>query len=171
MNRFGSTFVLSDDTGAMVTKRYFNSRDLSDVEVTEINPSGVSAESISVQVVKGTNNSALAYGRDYTFASAGNQNGWPALTASGEDITLTRDDLVGGDYRITLKESAIEQGIHVVAYDAAGNEANVDSANIFINSDPIARWVHNTALFVVSILIMVASLGVGDWAAYRRFAK
>ncbi len=260
VNRFGSTFVLSDSTKAMVEKQYFNSKDLSDVAVTEINPSGVSAESISVQVAKGTNNSVLSNGSDYTFGSAGDQNGWPAysyvisksnyqpgsmyqtvlhsqdsaghtaentmaaknedrsssanivfavdndapivsftgfdesvvadtshavkvhiednllfdhakITANGEDITLSRDDLASGDYEVVLKESATDQGIHVAAYDAAGNEANVDSASIFINSDPIARWMHDTVLFVVSILIIVALLGVGGWAGYRHFAK
>lgn len=260
VNRFGSTFVLSDSTKAMVDSKYITSKSLSDVAVTEINPSGVSADSVSVQVAKGTVNSVLASGSDYTFGSAGDQNGWPAysyvisksnyqpgsmyqtvlhsqdsaghtaentmasknedrsasadimfavddtapivsftgddesvvadtshevgvhiednlqfsyaeVVANGESITLSREDIASGDCKIVLKESSNEQGVHVAAYDTAGNKAEADSANIFINSDPIARWMHNTVLFVVSILLIVALLGVGGWAGYRRFAE
>lgn len=261
VNRFGSTFVLSDSTKGMVDAKYLNSKDLSDVAVTEINPSGVSADSVSVQVAKGTVNSVLTNGSDYTFGSAGDQNGWPAysyvisknnyqpgsmyqtvlhsqdsaghtaentMASKNEDRSasadimfavddtapivsftgfdegvvadtshtvnvhiednlklesaeiqvngtkvkdLTAEDLATADHEIVLGESGSDQQVRVVAYDAAKNEVTADSASIFVNSDPIARWMHNTVLFVVSILLVVALLGVGGWAGYRYLAK
>lgn len=261
VNRFGSTYVLSDSTKDMVAKQYLTDDALNDVAVTEINPSGVAAESVSVQVAKGTSNSVLANGSDFTFGSAGESNGWPAysyvisrdnyksdamyqtvlhsqdsaghtaentMAAKNEDrsasadiafavdntapivsfsgfdesvvadsshavgvriednlmldhavvkvngetkLELDRDALATNDHEVVLGENSQDQRVTVEAYDAAGNMEPATSDSIFVNSDPIARWMHNTVLFVVSILAVVALLGLGGWALYRRSLK
>ena len=261
VNRFGSTFVLSDATKDMVAKQYLTDKALKDVAVTEINPSGVSSDNVSVQVAKGTSSSLLTMGSGFTFDSAGESNGWPAysyvisrdnyksdaayqtivhsqdaaglvaentmagknesrtgsadiafavdntapiVSFSGFDeavvsdtkhpvnvhiednlaldhaivkvndetvLELDANDLAKADHEVVLGESKQDQRVTVEAYDAAGNMEPATSDSIFVNSDPVARLMHNTGLFAVAVLALIAVLGLGGWAIYRRTRK
>ena len=260
VNRFGSTYIVSESTQGIVSKKYVKSSDMSDVMITEINPSGVNEDTATAKVAKGTNTQTVQKGQGFTFANAQESNGWPAFSytidkdqyssdamyqtivsstdAAGrtsdntmaeknstrqnsadvafavdntapivsfsgfdEDVVagtthkvnayvednmkldhavieingnevmdLSTSDLNDKSHEITLGESKDTQTVTVKAYDAAGNLASIDSTPIFINSDPFARLMHNTVLFVGLIIAAVVIIGGLLWYFfyYRR---
>lgn len=253
VNRFGSTYVVSDSTKGIITKKYVKSKDMSDVAITEINPSGVNADSATVKVARGTNTQTIQKGQGFTFAEASEANGWPAFTytiskdkyssdamyqtivsstdsagrasdntmadksndrknscdvsfavdntapivsftgfedgiVAGREHTvnayiednmkldhavvevngievqsLDDSDLSDKDHQITLYESGDTQKLTIKAYDAAGNVCNIDSSDIFINNDPLARLMHNTVLFVSLLVGGLVLIGALVW--------
>lgn len=79
VNRFGSTYVVSAPTSKMLNE-YLQTKSLQDVEVTEINPSGVADDSkIAVELTKDTSNKTLTKDQDYRLSSA-EPNGWYEYT-------------------------------------------------------------------------------------------
>lgn len=83
----------------------------------------------------------------------------------------------GGTFDIELSESADTQQVSVTAYDAAGNKSDeLVATGVMVNSDPVVLWMHNTPLFVGSIVggiavIALAGLGVGLLVRRRLGAK
>ena len=253
VNRFGSTYVVSDSTKGIITKKYVKSKDMSDVAITEINPSGVNADSATAKVARGTNTQTIQKGQGFTFAEASESNGWPAFTytiskdkyssdamyqtivsstdsagrasdntmadksndrknscdvsfavdntapivsftgfedgivasrehtvnayiednmkldhavveVNGIEVqSLDGSDLSDKDHQITLYESGDTQKLTIKAYDAAGNVCNIDSSDIFINNDPLARLMHNTVLFVSLLVGGLVLIGTLVW--------
>lgn len=253
VNRFGSTYVVSDSTKGVITKKYVKAKDMSDVAITEINPSGVNESSATAKIARGTNSQTLEKGQGFTFAEASDANGWPAFTytiskdkyssdamyqtivsstdsagrasdntmadkssdrknscdvyfavdntapivsftgfdesivagrehkvnayiednmkldhavieVNGIEVeSLDSSDLSDKNHEITLKESGDMQKLTVKAYDAAGNVCNVDSSQVFVNNDPLARLMHNTVLFVGLIVGGIAIIGGLVW--------
>ncbi len=253
VNRFGSTYVVSDSTKGVITKKYVKAKDMSDVAITEINPSGVNESSATAKIARGTNSQTLEKGQGFTFAEAADANGWPAFTytiskdkyssdamyqtivsstdsagrasdntmadkssdrknscdvyfavdntapivsftgfdesivagrehkvnayiednmkldhavieVNGIEVeSLDSSDLSDKNHEITLKESGDMQKLTVKAYDAAGNVCNVDSSQVFVNNDPLARLMHNTVLFVGLIVGGLVIIGGLVW--------
>ena len=253
VNRFGSTYVVSDSTKDIISKKYVKSSDMKDVMITEINPSGINEDSATAKVAKGTSTQNVQKGKGFTFAAAAEANGWPAFSytidkgqyasdamyqtivsstdsagrasdntmadknstrqssadvsfavdntapivsysgfdedvvagtnhkvnayvednmkldravieVNGEEVQeLNASDLNSKNHEIVLNESRDTQTVTVKAYDAAGNMASVDSASIFINSDPLARLMHNTVLFVCLIILLAVIIGGLLW--------
>lgn len=115
VNRFGSTYVLHEDTQDMVDRKYINSDQLHDVMVTEINPSGLQEDAVSVSMTCGTQNQTLERDKHYSFAAT-TDNDWPAYS-----YVIPRDNFSSdGTYQITLHST-----------DSAGNSSmnTMDSTN------------------------------------------
>ena len=90
VNRFGSTYVVSNPTRGIISKKYVKNSDMTDVLITEINPSGIDESSASAKVVRGTSTQEVQRGDDFTFGAAEDANGWPAYSytiAKGEYAT------------------------------------------------------------------------------------
>ncbi len=244
VNRFGSTYLISDGTKEMIDAKYLNAEKASDVTITEINPSGIDESQSSVRLTQGITNKTLNRDSDYTLAGDSSMEGWPAyvytvnkanyatdglyqfttrsvdranhasentMSAKNSDRTNSAEvsfsidntaplcSFVGFDEgiiadsqhvvelslednmqldkamvyvngklaetynrnyldstpnpRLTLSESAVSQLVTVEVVDAAGNqEIYTSPQSIFVNSNPFARWLHNTPLFVGSIV-------------------
>ena len=69
VNRFGSTYVISDNTGKMLDQ-YLKSSKTTDVKVTEINPSGLDDNKTSVELTRDTKNTTLKSGDNYTVSKS-----------------------------------------------------------------------------------------------------
>lgn len=86
--------------------------------------------------------------------------------------TYSRNDLDSNpNLNVTLNESGVSQKVEVEVADAAGNQEIYEAPAIFVNSSPLARWVHNTPLFIGSIVgvgIVVALIVFGVMYAKRR---
>lgn len=105
VNRFGSTYLLSEETDALLSQRYVRSEDLCDVRIQEVNPSGWDASSALVSLSAGTRNATLAEGVDYTVQPCA-EGGWPAREYVVEKSCFAADGL----YQLALRST-----------DAAGN--------------------------------------------------
>ena len=93
VNRFGSTYVISDETGKMLNE-YLKFDDTSDVRVTEINPSGLDASQTAVELTRDTSNTTLS-ADDYTVEQ-GSASGWQEYV-----YTVNRDNYdTDGVYRV-----------------------------------------------------------------------
>ena len=78
INRFGSTYVLLDNTSSLVNQ-YLPYERMSNVKVMEINPSGLKDGETSVNLTKGTANSTLKEGTNYQVEPE-TSNGWSTYT-------------------------------------------------------------------------------------------
>lgn len=74
VNRYGSTYVVSDVT-AQMANRYLRSADLVDVAVTEINPSGLDETKTAVELVRDTQSATLVHNEHYTVGESAS-TGW-----------------------------------------------------------------------------------------------
>lgn len=78
----------------------------------------------------------------------------------------------GGAFDVELGESSDTQQVSVVAYDAAGNKSeDLVASGIMVNSDPLVLWMHNTPLFVGSIvggMAILALVAVGATVLVRK---
>ena len=93
VNRFGSTYVISDETGKMLNE-YLKFDDTTDVRVTEINPSGLDASQTAVELTRDTSNTTLS-ADDYTVEQ-GSASGWQEYV-----YTVGRDNYdADGVYRV-----------------------------------------------------------------------
>lgn len=93
VNRFGSTYVISSETGEMLDQ-YLQHDDTTDVRVTEINPSGLDAAQTSVELTRDTTNTTLT--ADEYSVEAGSPSGWQEYT-----YTVGRDNYdADGVYRV-----------------------------------------------------------------------
>lgn len=116
VNRFGSTYVLDENTQSMVSRKYVQADGTHDVCITEINPSGINEDDVLVDLANGAKNSTLARGESYSFA-AQESNGWPAYEYVVPKGNFTSD----GTYQITLHST-----------DGAGNSSmnTMDNKNV-----------------------------------------
>ncbi len=105
VNRFGSTYLLSEDTDALLSQRYVRSEDLRDVRIQEVNPSGWGTSSALVSLSAGTRNITLDEGVDYMVQPCA-EGGWPA-----REYVVGKDCFAAdGLYQLALRST-----------DAAGN--------------------------------------------------
>lgn len=86
---------------------------------------------------------------------------------------FTADDLKASTTQtIKLDASGSNQSVRVVATDAAGNISDeVSVSGIYVNSDKFALWMHNTPLFVASIvggIVVIGLIVLGILALLRR---
>lgn len=95
INRFGSTYVLSDDTNKMVDE-YLQPDAVSDVMVTEINPSGLDETQTAVELTRDTENVTLNKDENYT-ASVDSSSGWYEYTYQVKSDNFNKQD---GTYRL-----------------------------------------------------------------------
>lgn len=95
INRFGSTYVLSDDTNKMVDE-YLQPGAVSDVMVTEINPSGLIETQTAVELTRDTENVTLNKDENYT-ASVDSSSGWYEYTYQVKSDNFNKQD---GTYRL-----------------------------------------------------------------------
>lgn len=94
VNRFGSTYVISDKTGKMLDK-YLKSNKTVDVKVTEINPSGLDDNKTAVELTHDTKNSTLKSGDNYTTDSD-TSSGWSEYNYTVKKANYGKD----GAYRV-----------------------------------------------------------------------
>ena len=94
VNRFGSTYVISDKTGKMLDK-YLKSNKTVDVKVTEINPSGLDDKKTAVELTHDTKNSTLKSGDNYTTDSD-TSSGWNEYNYTVKKANYGKD----GAYRV-----------------------------------------------------------------------
>lgn len=106
VNRFGSTYVISDNTGKMLDQ-YLKSSKTTDVKVTEINPSGLDDNKTSVELTRDTKNTTLKSGDNYTTDSD-TSSGWSEYNYTASKSNYDKD----GAYRVLFHSE-----------DAAGNSS------------------------------------------------
>ena len=106
VNRFGSTYVISDNTGKMLDQ-YLKSAKTTDVKVTEINPSGLDDKKTSVELTRDTKNTTLKSGDNYT-TDADTTSGWSEYNYTVSKSNYDKD----GAYRVLFHSE-----------DAAGNSS------------------------------------------------
>ena len=106
VNRFGSTYVISDNTGKMLDQ-YLKSFKTTDVKVTEINPSGLDDNKTSVELTRDTKNTTLKSGDNYT-TDANTASGWSEYNYTVSKSNYDKD----GAYRVLFHSE-----------DAAGNSS------------------------------------------------
>lgn len=106
VNRFGSTYVISDNTGKMLDQ-YLKSAKTTDVKVTEINPSGLDDNKTSVELTRDTKNTTLKSGDNYT-TDADTTSGWSEYNYTVSKSNYDKD----GAYRVLFHSE-----------DAAGNSS------------------------------------------------
>lgn len=106
VNRFGSTYVISDNTGKMLDQ-YLKSSKTTDVKVTEINPSGLDDTKTSVELTRDTKNTTLKSGDNYTTDSD-TSSGWSEYNYTVSKSNYDKD----GAYRVLFHSE-----------DAAGNSS------------------------------------------------
>lgn len=106
VNRFGSTYVISDNTGKMLDQ-YLKSAKTTDVKVTEINPSGLDDNKTSVELTRDTKNTTLKSGDSYT-TDADTTSGWSEYNYTVSKSNYDKD----GAYRVLFHSE-----------DAAGNSS------------------------------------------------
>lgn len=106
VNRFGSTYVISDNTGKMLDQ-YLKSSKTTDVKVTEINPSGLDDNKTSVELTRDTKNTTLKSGDNYTTDSD-TSSGWSEYNYTVNKSNYDKD----GAYRVLFHSE-----------DAAGNSS------------------------------------------------
>ena len=106
VNRFGSTYVISDNTGKMLDQ-YLKSSKTTDVKVTEINPSGLDDNKTSVELTRDTKNTTLKSGDNYTTDSD-TSSGWSEYNYTVSKSNCDKD----GAYRVLFHSE-----------DAAGNSS------------------------------------------------
>ena len=106
VNLFGSTYVISDNTGKMLDQ-YLKSSKTTDVKVTEINPSGLDDNKTSVELTRDTKNTTLKSGDNYTTDSD-TSSGWSEYNYTVSKSNYDKD----GAYRVLFHSE-----------DAAGNSS------------------------------------------------
>lgn len=105
VNRFGSTYVISDATGKMLDQ-YLKSSKLVNVQVTEINPSGLDEKQTAIELTRDTKNTTLAADKNYQ-TKADSSKGWHEYTYTVDKDNYEKKD---GVYRVLFHSK-----------DAAGN--------------------------------------------------
>lgn len=105
VNRFGSTYVISDATGKMLDQ-YLKSSKLVNVQVTEINPSGLDEKQTAIELTRDTKNTTLAADKNYQ-TKADSSKGWHEYTYTVDKANYEKKD---GVYRVLFHSK-----------DAAGN--------------------------------------------------
>ncbi|MDM8300113.1 hypothetical protein [Collinsella tanakaei] len=105
VNRFGSTYVISDETGKMLDQ-YLKHDNTTDVRVTEINPSGLDESKTSVELTRDTSNTTLKADEDYT-TDEGTETGWSQYV-----YTVDRDNYdADGVYRVLFHSQDVAGNI------------------------------------------------------------
>lgn len=118
VNRFGSTYVLSDETRAM-SGSYLRSEKLPDIKVSEINPSGLDESQTALELTRDTQTTTLKKGSDYEVA-ARDEGGWHEY-----DYTVKRDAYAGnGTYRLLLHSRDTAGNISENTMDGKGSGAS-----------------------------------------------
>lgn len=137
VNRFGSTYVISDETGKMLNE-YLKFDDTTDVRVTEINPSGLDASQTAVELTRDTSNTTLS-ADDYTVEQ-GSASGWQEYV-----YTVNRDNYdTDGVYRVLFHSQ--DRAGNVSENEMEGKNAADDGASAQINfavddTAPLASFV------------------------------
>ena len=137
VNRFGSTYVISDETGKMLNE-YLKFDDTTDVRVTEINPSGLDASQTAVELTRDTSNTTLS-ADDYTVEQ-GSASGWQEYV-----YTVGRDNYdADGVYRVLFHSQ--DRAGNVSENEMEGKNAADDGASAQINfavddTAPLASFV------------------------------
>ena len=140
VNRFGSTYVISDETGKMLNE-YLKFDDTTDVRVTEINPSGLDASQTAVELTRDTSNTTLS-ADDYTVEQ-GSASGWQEYV-----YTVGRNNYdADGVYRVLFHSQ--DRAGNVSENEMEGKNAADEGASAQINfaiddTAPLASFVDLT---------------------------
>lgn len=80
------------------------------------------------------------------------------IRLNGEKVkTLDGEELEDPDnLKLTLTERGENQMLTVEAYDKANNMDPQDSPSIFVNSNPLLRWLHDPVMIVGALLVAAA---------------
>lgn len=134
VNRFGSTYVLSTDTQAMVDQRFLRPEKLHDVVVTEINPSGIDEADVLVSLTSGTRNRTLERDQDFGFAPVAND--WPAYSYAVPKEAFAAD----GAYQLALHstDAAANGNMNTLAWT---NHDRTNAADVLFSVDSTAPLV------------------------------
>ena len=97
VNRFGSTYFISDETGAFLGT-YIN--EAKDIVVTEINPSGLKEGETTLRLSRNADQArTLEIGKDYRVQTSLTENLWSAYLYTIPASNFTSD----GYYRLTIR--------------------------------------------------------------------
>jgi len=77
-----------------------------------------------------------------------------------QEIEYTTD---GETFSFVIGKSNSKQTVRIVAIDSAGNEEDLYVHDFLVTTNIFARWFNNTPLFIVSMVIIAAGIGVGAW--------
>ncbi|WP_102371668.1 hypothetical protein [Enorma phocaeensis] len=138
VNRFGSTYVISDETGAVLGS-YITSDELIDVVVTEINPSGLQEAATAVELTHDAENTTLERDADYTVAHS-TATGWHEYTYTVGQATFDAD----GVYRVLFHSLDNAQNISENTMEGKNAEEAGATAEVNFAVDdtaPIASFV------------------------------
>lgn len=116
VNRFGSTFMLADESSETLVHEQFYTNNAPDISVREVNVTEIKKSDI--QISRDGTTSTLTYGSDYETTVDGSQNEWYTLVykiyaknfaAEGKyDITISATD--GFDKTVTNRTAYKEAG-------------------------------------------------------------
>lgn len=138
VNRFGSTYVISDGTGAVLGS-YITSDELVDVVVTEINPSGLQEAATAVELTHDAENTSLERDADYTVAHS-TATGWHEYTYTVGQAAFDAD----GVYRVLFHSLDNAQNISENTMEGKNAEDAGAAAEVNFAVDdtaPIASFV------------------------------
>ena len=138
VNRFGSTYIVSDPTKVIVSKKYVKSSDMNDVVITEINPSGVDENSATAKVAKGTNTQTIQKGQGFQFASAGETNGWPAFSYTIAKSQYSSDAMY--QTIVSSTDSAGRASDNTMAEKSSDRKNSADVSFAVDNTAPIVSF-------------------------------
>ncbi len=132
VNRFGSTYILSSATSELLETKYLRKQTIHDINVTEINPSGLQEDKTQVTMTLGNQNSQLEKNVDYSFTKSSG-NSWPAY-----EYKIKSSNFVdNGTYQITL-HSVDNAGHESENTMAKKNEQRTNSADIMLVYDNVS---------------------------------
>lgn len=143
VNRFGSTYVISDVTGEMVN-HYLRSADLVDVTVTEINPSGLDETQTAVELTRDTQNTTLVNNEHYTVGES-TSTGWHEYTYTVNKTNYEKKD---GTYRVLFhsQDTAGNSSENTMVGKNAEVEDSAAEVNFAVDdTKPIASFVDLTS--------------------------
>lgn len=79
---------------------------------------------------------------------------------NGEEVPYVVN---GDEYSFEVLKSNSKQNVRIVAVDAAGNEEEILVTDVLVTTNIFARWYNNTPLFIGSMVLLAALLGIGGW--------
>ena len=137
VNRFGSTYVISDDTTRMLNN-YLKSEKVDNVIVTEINPSALKDDATAIELMHDTSNSTLRRGSDYRIESS-DSSGWNEYTYNVAKDNFGSD----GAYRVLFhsEDTASNTSENTMANKNASRSATAEVAFAVDDTKPVVSFI------------------------------
>lgn len=138
VNRYGSTYLPMGQTLQMVEKRYLKPAELADIQIKEINPSGLQDGETMVMLTRGTDSAILTEGTHYTV-SAGSDGGW-----STYDYTIGKENFsADSPYQLTIhsKDAANLVSENIMENKGAGHTEIPNLSFVVDGTAPICSFL------------------------------